>query len=407
MNFTLDQNLLEKYPDTIIAFAVIKNVSIFGPDEKSNQILTSIYPEIIKKYTLDQLEIHPHSQAYINFAKRLGISPDSAFLPHQQIKRVLKGKSIGNINNIVNNYMALELVDNLSFSAYDMDTIKGNTTADLAKGGEQMTLIGGEQTTLKAGDFINKVDGASTKGWVLPQAVSKIRGKKGTIVTLNIFREGWTSAKDFKITRDTIVVPTMKWEIKDSNIAYIRFNEFGETLPADFKTAALKILQSPAKKIILDLRGNPGGYLEAAQNIAGWFLKQGQTVTIEDFGKGKTQQIYKAEGNAELANYPVVILIDQGSASASEILAGALRDNRNIKLIGTKSFGKGSVQEVTNLRGGSFLKITIAKWLTPKGDSISEIGLEPDVKVEISDKDIEDKKDPQLDKALELINGMK
>jgi len=174
VNFTLDQNLLEKYPDTIIAFAVIKNVSIFGPDEKSNQILTSIYPEIIKKYTLDQLEIHPHSQAYINFAKRLGISPDSAFLPHQQIKRVLKGKSIGNINNIVNNYMALELVDNLSFSAYDMDTIKGNTTADLAKGGEQMTLIGGEQTTLKAGDFINKVDGASTKGWVLPQAVSKI-----------------------------------------------------------------------------------------------------------------------------------------------------------------------------------------------------------------------------------------
>ena len=154
MNFTLDQNLLEKYPDTIIAFAVIKNVSIFGPDEKSNQILTSIYLEIIKKYTLDQLEIHPHSQAYINFAKRLGISPDSAFLPHQQIKRVLKGKSIGNINNIVNNYMALELVDNLSFSAYDMDTIKGNTTADLAKGGEQMTLIGGEQTTLKAGDFI-------------------------------------------------------------------------------------------------------------------------------------------------------------------------------------------------------------------------------------------------------------
>ncbi|OGZ79388.1 MAG: hypothetical protein A2528_00430 [Candidatus Staskawiczbacteria bacterium RIFOXYD2_FULL_37_9] len=265
----------------------------------------------------------------------------------------------------------------------------------------------GEKAGLKSGDLILKIDSKDATSMTTEEAVTLIRGKKGTIVTLNIFREGWTSAKDFKITRDTIVVPTMKWEIKDSNIAYIRFNEFGETLPADFKTAALKILQSPAKKIILDLRGNPGGYLEAAQNIAGWFLKQGQTVTIEDFGKGKTQQIYKAEGNAELANYPVVILIDQGSASASEILAGALRDNRNIKLIGTKSFGKGSVQEVTNLRGGSFLKITIAKWLTPKGDSISEIGLEPDVKVEISDKDIEDKKDPQLDKALELINGMK
>lgn len=154
MNFTLDNELLKKYPDIILTCAVVKNASIFGPNEKSNQILTSIYPEVVKKYTLDQLEKHPHSQAYINFAKSLRISPDSAFLPHLQIKRVLKGKSIGNINNVVNAYMALELINNLSFSAYDMETIKGDIVASLAKGGEQITLIGGEQTTLKAGDFI-------------------------------------------------------------------------------------------------------------------------------------------------------------------------------------------------------------------------------------------------------------
>lgn len=154
MNFTIDNELLKKYPDIIIACAIVKNASTFGPDEKSNQILTNIYPEIIKKYTLNQLESYPRSQAYINFAKNLGISPDSAFLPHLQIKRVLKGKSIGNINNVVNAYMALELVNNLSFSAYDMDTIKGDIVASLAKGGEQMTLIGGKQTTLKEGDFI-------------------------------------------------------------------------------------------------------------------------------------------------------------------------------------------------------------------------------------------------------------
>lgn len=154
MNFTLDNELLKRYPDIIIACAVVKNASIFGPDEKSNQILTSIYPEVVKKYTLDQLENHPHSQAYINFAKSLGISPDLAFLPHLQIKRVLKGKNIGNINNIVNAYMALELINNLSFSAYDMDQVQGDITTGLAKGNEQMTLIGGEQTTLKAGDFI-------------------------------------------------------------------------------------------------------------------------------------------------------------------------------------------------------------------------------------------------------------
>ena len=178
-------------------------------------------------------------------------------------------------------------------------------------------------------------------------------------------------------------------------------------LSSDFKTIALKILQSSAKKIVLDLRDNPGGYLSVAQDIAGWFLKNGQTVTIENFGKGRTQQIYKAEGNSELIGYPIVILINQGSASASEILAGALRDNRNVQLIGMKSFGKGSVQEVLNLHGGSSLKITIAKWLTPKGNSISEVGLEPDVRVDITDQNIEQEKDPQLDKALELIKNLK
>lgn len=265
----------------------------------------------------------------------------------------------------------------------------------------------GEKAGLKSGDLILKIDGKDATSMTTDEAVNLIRGQKGTSVTLNILRDTWTSAKDFKIVRDTIVVPTMKWELKNNDVAYIKLNEFGETISADFQTSALQILQSPAKKIVLDLRGNPGGYLEAAQNIAGWFLQRGQTVTIEDFGKGKAQQFYKAEGNAELANYPIVILIDQGSASASEILAGALRDNRKVQLIGTKSFGKGSVQEVVDLRGGSFLKITIAKWLTPKGASISEVGLDPDIKVDITDQDISAKKDPQLDKALEIVNNLK
>jgi carboxyl-terminal processing protease len=201
-------------------------------------------------------------------------------------------------------------------------------------------------------------------------------------------------------------------------VAYIKINEFGETLPSDFKAAALKILQGPAKKIVLDLRGNPGGYLTGAQDIAGWFLKSGQTVTIEHYGAKQDKSSCKdlvgpydcyfySEGPSTFASYPVVILMDQGSASASEILAGALRDNRNIQLIGDKSFGKGSVQEVINLQGGSFLKITIAKWLTPKGNSISEIGLTPDVKVDITDQDIAAKKDPQLERALEIIKGLK
>ncbi|MCX6721116.1 MAG: S41 family peptidase [Candidatus Staskawiczbacteria bacterium] len=264
----------------------------------------------------------------------------------------------------------------------------------------------GEKAGIKAGDIIVKIDGKDSTNMTTDEAVTLIRGPKGTAVTLTIVREGWTSTKDFKIVRETIIIPSIKWSLKDGNVAYIQIFQFDENLGTDFKKTALEILASPAKKIVLDLRNDPGGYLEVCKDIAGWFLKKDQTITIEDFGAGKTQTIYKADGNASLENYPVVVLIDKGSASASEILAGALRDNRNVKLIGEKSFGKGSVQEVVDLKGGSFLKITIAKWLTPKGNSISEIGLTPDIKVDITDQDIENKKDPQLDKALEIIKGM-
>ena len=264
----------------------------------------------------------------------------------------------------------------------------------------------GEKAGLKSGDVIIKINGKDATNISADEAVTLIRGPKGTSVTLSILRGDWKTTQDFKITRDTINVPSMKWSVKNGNIAYIQIFQFDENLGSDFKTAALQIMQSPAKKIILDLRGNPGGYLQSAQDVAGWFLQNGQTVTVEDFGKGKPQQIYKAEGNGQLANYPVVILIDGGSASASEILSGALRDDRNVQLIGEKSFGKGCVQEVINLRDGSFLKITVANWLTPKGSYIQNIGLQPDVKVSISDSDIQAKKDPQLDKALEIVKSL-
>jgi carboxyl-terminal processing protease len=169
----------------------------------------------------------------------------------------------------------------------------------------------------------------------------------------------------------------------------------------------MEILASPAQKIILDLRNNPGGYLEVSQDVAGWFLPEGSVVTIEDFGKDKEQKKYISEGTGALLEYPVVVLINGGSASASEILAGALRDNKKSQLVGEKSFGKGSVQQIVNLRDGkSFLKVTVAKWLTPNGSSIAEVGLTPDVKVEITQEDADALKDTQLTKALEIIKGI-
>lgn len=265
----------------------------------------------------------------------------------------------------------------------------------------------GQKAGLKSGDMIFKIDGKSTSNMSTDEAVSLIRGKKGTEVILTIFREDWKDTKDIKIIRDTIIVPSIEWELKDGNTAYIQMYLFDQMLTSNFNKIALEILNSPAEKIILDLRDNPGGYLEVAQDISGWFLKKGQVVTIEDFGKDENQKYYKAEGSAMFSEYPMVVLINQGSASASEILAGTLRDNRSVKLIGEKSFGKGSVQEVLGLRDGSMLKITVAKWLTPKGNLISEIGLTPDISVELTDEDFENEKDPQLDKALEIIKSLK
>lgn len=277
----------------------------------------------------------------------------------------------------------------------------------------QLTIVAplkgtpGEKAGLKPGDVITKIDGKDATDMSVEEAVKLIRGKGGTEVTLSIFRKGWSEVKDIKITRETIVVPTVEWELKNGDVAYIEMYQFGQTLPADFNNIAMEILKSPAKKIVLDLRNNPGGYLEVAQDIAGWFLKKGQIVTIESQEQGKEKTEYKAEGNATFAEYPIVVLINDGSASASEILAGALKDNRKVKLVGKKSFGKGSVQEIVELRDGSMLKITIAKWLTPKGTSISEVGLTPDIKVDLTEKDFEANRDPQLDKALEIIKNIK
>ncbi len=265
----------------------------------------------------------------------------------------------------------------------------------------------GDKAGLKAGDQILQINKKSTFDISVDEAVNTIRGKKGTKVTLTIFREGWTDTKDIEIIRDTIKINSVEWELKEGNVAYIRISHFDQSLSFDFKKAAREILQGPAKKIVLDLRNNPGGYLEVGQEITGWFIKNGEIVTIEDFGAGKEKKQYLAEGNAALIDYPIVALINKGSASAAEILAGALRDNRGVQLIGEKSFGKGSVQEVITLQdGASFLKVTIAKWLTPKGTSISEVGLTPDVKVEAAGSDAKPGEDPQLQKALEIIKGL-
>jgi len=263
-----------------------------------------------------------------------------------------------------------------------------------------------QKAGLRPGDKILKINDTFTADISVDKAVDLIRGKKGTEVALTIFRDSWDKSKEIKIIRDVINVPSLKLEFKEGDIAYLQLYQFSEKAGADFQEAAIKILNSSSKKIILDLRGNPGGYLEISQEIAGWFLKKGQIVVVEDFTATGKKQEYKAKGNSALLDYPLVVLINNGSASASEILAGALHDNRGILLIGEKSFGKGSVQQLENLSDGSSLKITVAKWLTPKGKLITDVGLDPDVKVELTDEDFNKNLDPQLDKAIEIIKNL-
>ncbi len=267
-----------------------------------------------------------------------------------------------------------------------------------------------QKAGLRAGDKILKVDDTYTRDITIDEAVNLIRGPKGTEVVLTILRGDWDKAKEIKIIREAIEIPSLRWELKEEEgtipIAYLKLYHFSEKASADFRKAALEILDTRAEKIILDLRNNPGGYLGVAQDIAGWFLEKGQIVVIEDFGENKEKKEYKAKGNAMFANYPVVILINQGSASGSEILAGALRDNRGVKIVGETSFGKGSVQELEKLKDNASLKITVAKWLTPKGDLITDKGLKPDVEIEISDEDYDEERDPQLNKAIEIIKEM-
>ena len=266
-----------------------------------------------------------------------------------------------------------------------------------------------ERAGLRPGDEILKINDTYTFDLTLDEAVSLIRGPKGTEVTLLISREGWAEPKEFKLIREGIQIPSLEWEIKEidnSKIAYLKIYQFNQILPAEFKKAAIEILNTDTNKIILDLRSNPGGYLEVAQEIAGWFLEKGQTVVWQESKEEESKIEYKSEGPANFSQWKMVILINEGTASGAEILAGALRDNRNILLIGETSFGKGSVQEKVSLKNNSSLKITIAKWLTPKGHLIENSGLQPDIEVKLTEKDYEKDKDPQLEKAIEIIKNL-
>ena len=257
-----------------------------------------------------------------------------------------------------------------------------------------------EKAGLKPKDIIAAIDDKSTKGLTVSAAVKKIRGNPGTKVTLTVVRDN-IRPFEVTITREKITVPSVKSE-QIGNVGYIKINQFTTETVALAQTAAKDFKAKNVKAIMLDLRGNPGGYLNAAVGISSLWLDKGQTVVQQKRGSSVIGA-EKAGGGNILKGLPTVVLIDGGSASASEITAGALRDNGAAQLVGEKSFGKGSVQQVESFKDGSELKVTVARWYTPKGKNIDKQGISPDITVSISDQDAASAKDTQKDRALQLL----
>jgi len=289
----------------------------------------------------------------------------------------------------------------------------GGVGMEIGKRNNALTVIAPLKDTpayragIKAGDKILKIDGKVTGDLSVEEAVNLIRGKKGTKVVITISDNGNT--KDVELVRDVIKIPSVEWKLLNGDVAYLQVYTFNQNIDADFQKAVEQILKSSAIKLVVDLRNNPGGLLDSAINLSGWFLNDDQIVTMQEFRDG-TREEFRSKGNSALRIYRTLFLINGGSASASEILAGAVNDNLNIQLVGEKSFGKGSVQQLEEFKNGSSLKVTIAKWLTPNGRSITDLGIEPNVEVKMPEDPEEGEieigtpgKDPQLDKALELL----
>lgn len=264
-----------------------------------------------------------------------------------------------------------------------------------------------DKAGIKSGDMILKIDGNDTKGMDITTAVGHIRGPRGSVVTLSILREGWPAPREIKVTRDVIDVPTVTTEARPGRIFIIQLMSFSSQSPGLFREALREFVVSGNDKLILDLRGNPGGYLEAAVDMASWFLPSGKVVVTEDYAGHAQNIVHRSRGyNIFTDNLRMVILVDRGSASASEILANALRYHKNTKLIGAATFGKGSVQELINITPETSLKITVARWLGPNGEQIPITGIAPDVEVKMTDEDLKAERDPQMDRAVELVSSL-
>lgn len=254
---------------------------------------------------------------------------------------------------------------------------------------------------IKSKDRIVAINGEDSTGITLPEAVKKIRGKAGTSVKLKILSNGDVKTRDVELMREVINIPSLTLTYQ-GDFAVIKINKFGEKTNTEWDRSVSELLAKNSKGLILDLRNNPGGFLSSAVYLGSEFVNG--TVVIQE-GVNNVRKEFKAERQGRLLSMPVVVLVNEGSASASEILSGAIKISAKGSLVGKKTFGKGTIQEVEDFEDGSGLHVTVAKWLLPSGEWINGVGINPDYEVDLTEEDVKNEKDPQMDKALEIIRS--
>jgi carboxyl-terminal processing protease len=380
-----------------LTIAIVAGVG-FVAGTRSNELLGAIAPVFGFKVETSTLDLASVQQTYQQLKANYDGDLDTT--------KLIEGASRGMVAGAGDEYTVY--MDSKEAESFDNDLtgqIGGGVGAEIGVRAGQPTILRvladnpAEKAGVKAGDVIVAVNDESANGWSSDKAAGKIRGEVGTTVKLVVVRE--SEKKEFTLTRATVTNPSVQSRV-ENGLGILTITRFDDQTYTLAKQAAQMFKQQNVRGVILDLRDNGGGYLQAAQDVAGLWLND--KVVVSERTGGKVTDELRSGSDTVLAGIPTVVLVNAGSASASEIVAGALQDYGAAKLVGEKTFGKGTVQKILDLGGGAKLKVTIARWYTPKGKNITKSGITPDQKVELTTTDADAGRDPQLQAAQARLN---
>jgi carboxyl-terminal processing protease len=396
-------NKTKKYLKSLFNIGILLGIFWFGVGVGQGKIVfgpDAVFRDSVQEESLGELDYRGVDELYRTLVKSF-----DGQLNKDELQTGLKEGLVEAANDPYTEYLtqeeSKELDEQLSGSFEGIG-------AELGKEEQSIVIISpiagfpAEKAGLRAGDIVAEIDGETAFDISITEAVKRIRGEKGTEVTLTVVRDG--DSQEINITRDTITIPSVETEYIKGNIGVMTISRFGEDTLQLAGEAAEEFRDKKVRGVILDLRGNPGGRLDTAVDVSEIWLDRGQTI-LEEKRADTLIRTYSAEGDGVLSGVPTVVLINGGSASASEIVAGALRDNKKATLIGEQTYGKGSVQELISQSFGGVLKVTIARWFTPEGINIDEEGIEPGKEVKLTEKDSENDRDPQRQAAAKFLRN--